>query len=241
MAEHARVALNGEGGDPCFGGPKNVPMILAELYGEADAERERSYFRAHAKCFDELSEWLQPDVLARATTPPLETELTPWFSDPRYRDFVSRLFAINVRWKGGHHILPKIAALSAPFAVRARSPLFAKALVELAVAMPPQLKLHGSVEKYLLKRAVQDCLPERIVSRPKSGMMVPVEGWFQPRGPLYQHARERVLDGLARYDLFQRKPLEDLVAGRSGGLRPRRGVKLWLLITLESHLRALRA
>jgi asparagine synthase (glutamine-hydrolysing) len=112
--------------------------------------------------------------------------------------------------------------------------------VEAAFAIPPQLKLHGSEEKYLLKRAVEDTLPERIVLRPKSGMMVPVEGWFQPRGPLYQHARERVLDGLARYDLFEPARLEDLVAGRSGGLRPRRGVKLWLLITLESHLRALR-
>ena len=27
--------LNGEGGDPCFGGPKNIPMLLHELYGPA--------------------------------------------------------------------------------------------------------------------------------------------------------------------------------------------------------------
>lgn len=244
MSERTQVALNGEGGDPCFGGPKNVPMILAALYGdgESDSElqRERSYLRAHAKCFDDLSELLLPDVFARATTPPLEDELTPWFADARFRSFVSRLFAINVRWKGGHHILPKIAALSAPFGVSARSPLFSKAAVELAFAIPPQLKLRGSVEKYLLKGAVEDLLPDRIVNRPKSGMMVPVEGWFQPRGPLYFEARSRVLDGLHQYGLFARSQLEELVSGRRGGLRPRRGVKLWLLIALESHLRALR-
>jgi asparagine synthase (glutamine-hydrolysing) len=244
IADHASVALNGEGGDPCFGGPKNLPMLLAELYGDVDAgeaayARERSYLRAHLKCFDDLAELLTPAAREVACTPPLETELTPWFSDPRFVGLVSRLMAINVRFKGGHHILPKIDALSAPFGVAPRSPLFSKAIVEAALGIPAKLKLHGSVEKYLLKRAVEDLLPQRIVERPKSGMMVPVEAWFQ--GPLLGEARARILDGLAPYTWLQRSRLEALVAGRGGGLRPRRGVKLWLLIALESHLRALRA
>jgi asparagine synthase (glutamine-hydrolysing) len=43
-----------------------------------------------------------------------------------------------------------VDALSAPFGVLPRAPLFARPLVELAFAIPPQLKLRGSVEKYLL-------------------------------------------------------------------------------------------
>ncbi|HEY9874122.1 MAG TPA: asparagine synthase-related protein, partial [Candidatus Obscuribacterales bacterium] len=31
--ETVKVILNGEGGDPCFGGPKNQPMLLKHLYG----------------------------------------------------------------------------------------------------------------------------------------------------------------------------------------------------------------
>src|SRR5207249_8058124 len=31
-AHEVGVVLNGEGGDPCFGGPKNLPMLLSELY-----------------------------------------------------------------------------------------------------------------------------------------------------------------------------------------------------------------
>jgi asparagine synthase (glutamine-hydrolysing) len=145
--------------------------------------------------------------------------------------------AINTRFKGGHHILPKVDALSAPFGIRARSPLFSKSIVELAFAIPPELKLRGSDEKYLLKQAVRDLLPEAILKRPKSGMLVPVEGWFQ--GPLLPEARQRILDGLTRSGLFRAAFLERLVSGRLGGLRPRRGVKIWLLVTLEAHLRAL--
>ena len=243
MAKAAEVALNGEGGDPCFGGPKNLPMLLSELYGngaergdEARA-RERSYLRAHLKCYDELPLLFTPAAMAEACSPPLEQDLAPWFDDPRWRALVTRLMAINVRFKGGHHILPKVSALSAPFGICARSPLFARSVVELAFALPPRLMLHGAVEKYLLKQAVADLLPAAILDRPKSGMMVPVEGWFQ--GPLLPEARSRILDGLAPRGLFQRRYLEDLLDGKTGGLRPRHGVKIWLLITLEAHLRAL--
>jgi len=37
--------------------------------------------------------------------------------------------------------------------------------------------------------------------------------------------------------LIERDYLEPLLAGRLGGLRPRRGAKIWLLATLESWLR----
>jgi asparagine synthase (glutamine-hydrolysing) len=102
--------------------------------------------------------------------------------------------------------------------------LFDRAIVEMAMSIPPQLKLRGSREKYLLKQAVRDLLPPAIIDRPKSGMLVPVEGWF--RGPLLSVARERLLDGLTGFGLFERKYLERLLDGRMGALHPRRGAKI---------------
>lgn len=242
MADASSVALNGEGGDPCFGGPKNVPMVLSSLYDHGDDSGhhgvlERNYLRAHLKCFDDLGELLTTDTFAAACVPPLEAEIAHWFSDPRWHGLVSKLMAINTRFKGGHHILPKVDALSAPFSIAARSPLFMKSVVELAFEIPPELKLRGTDEKYLLKESVADILPRAILDRPKSGMLVPVEGWFQ--GPLLPEARARILDGLAPLGLFNRAYLEKLLSGKLGGLRPRRGVKIWLLVALEAHLRAL--
>jgi asparagine synthase (glutamine-hydrolysing) len=144
--------------------------------------------------------------------------------------------AINTAFKGPFHILHKVDAVSAPFGTVARSPLFDRAIVELAFAIPPRLKLRGSVEKYLLKEAVRDLLPQAIIDRPKSGMLVPVEKWF--KGPLLPEARERLMDGLSSSRLFRRSYLERLLEGRLPGLHPRRGVKIWMLVTLESWLRA---
>jgi len=241
-SQDAGVVLNGEGGDPCFGGPKNLPMLLAELLGDGRNAahddryaREKSYLRAHQKCYDDLPSMLMSDVRAALANEILESRLVEHLADGRWTSFVTRLMALNVTFKGAHHILPKVDALSAAFGVLARSPLFDRAVVEMAFAIPPELKLRGSVEKYVLKRAVADLLPPAILDRPKSGMLVPVEAWF--RGPFRAQARERLLDGLAPYRVFDRGYLERLLDGRLPGLRPRRGAKIWLLVTLESWLR----
>jgi len=235
-----RFMLNGEGGDPCFGGPKNAPMLLAELLGTVDENsdplaRARSYLRAHQKCYDDLPDMLHPELAAELRTQEMEQLVDTWLREPRWPGLLDKLMAINVAFKGAHHILPKVDHLSFASGVSPRSPLFDRRVVELSFEIPARLKRHGAIEKHLLKQAVRDLLPDSILARPKSGMMVPVEAWFQ--GPLRTFASERLLDGLAAWDLFDRRWLHCLLDARLGGLRPRRGVKIWLLLTLEAWLR----
>lgn len=232
-SERSSVVLNGEGGDPCFGGPKNVPMILSALYG---GELERSYLVAHRKCFAELERMLDPDLVATAG---LEAMLSPRLHDPRWSTLVNRLMAMNVTFKGGHHILPKVDQLSRPYAVLPRSPLFDRGVVDAALRMPADLKLRGTVEKYILKRVAEDLLPAEIVTRRKSGMRVPVEAWLQ--GKFDRFARERLLDGLAPYGIIRRSYLEELARPDRKLPPPRRGVKVWLLLSLEAWLRTVLA
>ena len=239
-AAETGIVLNGEGGDPCFGGPKNAPMLLAELLGDGDEDgdaffRERCYLRAHLKCYDELPHMLNPELAESLASHPLEKFVQGWFEDERWSSYLNRLIAVNIAFKGAHHILPKVDHLGAPFGVCARSPLFDRRVVDFSFQIPAQLKRNGAIEKYLLKAAVRDLLPAQIIDRPKSGMMVPVEAWFQ--GPLLGWAKERLLDSLASYNVIRKPWMEALLAGKLGGLRPRRGVKIWLLLTLESWLR----
>ena len=249
-AKHSAVVLNGEGGDPCFGGPKNLPMLLSRFFGDgdedADFEHERAYLRAHLKCYDDLSLMLADSVMSELRQhASLEGEIKPYLDDQRFQSYIHRLSAINVVLKGGHHILPKVDAIGRAHGVLPRSPLFDRSVVEMAFRIPPRMKLMGSVEKYLLKSAVSDLLPREILERPKSGMLVPVEAWFSPggrmksAGPLWKFGRERILDSTVFSRLFRRAYLEKLVAGKLGGVRPRHGAKVWLLVTLESWLRSL--
>jgi asparagine synthase (glutamine-hydrolysing) len=239
-AQDTGYLLNGEGGDPCFGGPKNAPMLLAELL-ELDNEegdpyaRAKSYLRAHQKLYDDLPSMLRPQLATAFATHELEQLAQVWLADARWPSLLDKLMAINVAFKGAHHILPKVDHLSFGSGVRPRSPLFDRRVVELSFAIPAALKRRGAIEKHLLKEAVRDLLPAAIVERPKSGMMVPVEAWF--RGPLRTLAQERLIDGLGSWDLFEPRYLRELCALKLGGLRPRHGVKIWLLLTLEAWLR----
>ena len=241
-AKHGEIVLNGEGGDPCFGGPKNLPMLVGEWLGmgiEANGSgifsRKQRYLQSYQKCYDDFKRMLTDEMLDVLVSEPPENRFASFFGDPRWESFVNRLMAINIACKGGQNILAKVDQLSRPFGVTARSPLFDRSIIELSMQIPPQMKLQGVKEKFVLKKAVADLLPQTILDRPKCGMLVPVKAWFS--GPLQKQAHERLLDGLTPFNLIKKDYLERLLTFKLGGVWPRHGGKIWLLLTLEAWLR----
>jgi asparagine synthase (glutamine-hydrolysing) len=233
-AQETGVILNGEGGDPCFGGPKNLPMLLHELYGQGDS-REAAYLRSYQKCYDDLPRLLTPQAQAAlAGAPPQESLLTPFFEKGAMTHYLNRLTHVNTRLKGADHILTKVNNLTTANGLLGRSPLFDRRIVEASFATPPEHKLAGAVEKAVLKRAVADLLPPAILHRPKSGMLVPVQGWF--RRDLRRFARGLLLGRRARTRPYVSREVVREWLDYRGSLWPRHGVKLWLLLTLEAWL-----
>lgn len=230
-ADGLTVVLNGEGGDPVFGGPKNLPMLIYEMHREdtAPAARATAYLRSYRKCYEDLPTLLKADVRGA----PLERFVAPYLDGPM-DSLLNRLLHCNLRTKGAHHILTKVERLTAARGLQGRSPLFAPAVVDHAFAVPPRLKLHGTSEKWVLKEAVRDLLPRTIVDRPKSGMRVPVQQWLT--GPLRTLTHEVLLDRRS-HPLFDVRTVRSWLRGE-GALLPRQGGKLWLVLTLELWLRA---
>ncbi|WP_298816501.1 asparagine synthetase B family protein [Chloroflexus sp.] len=233
------VILNGEGGDPVFGGPKNLPMIVFELHRDdpTPAARARAYLLSYRKCYDQLERLLSADVYdALRAAPSLERHVQPYLEAPQMSSFLNRLLYTNIRTKGAHHILPKVERLTTACGLEGRSPLFAPSLIDAAFAIPPRLKLRGLDEKWILKQAVRDLLPIPILTRPKSGMMVPVQHWLQ--GPLRDLANDLLFGPRARArGLFREATARSWIQGQ-GMVWRRHGQSIWLLITLELWLRA---
>ena len=228
--------FNGEGGDPCFGGPKNMPMILSHWYGGTNRGPrfcEQAYLASDRRGYEELSHLLTDDVLrAVDVEEDLEGVLTPFFhcQSPKY--FLNKLTAINIRLKGAHLFLPKVERMLAASGATPLSPLFSSDMIRYSFELPPRLKLHGGNEKVVLKRAYRDQLPAGVIERPKSGMRVPVHFWFQ--GELKHYAR-RILNrreirraGIFRYERVKQLLNYDIEEGPG-----RYGLRLWMLLTLE--------
>ncbi|MFD3485549.1 asparagine synthetase B family protein [Streptomyces sp. NPDC058665] len=238
-ADGMSVVLNGEGGDPVFGGPKNLPMLIHELLrDEAGVDsRARAYVDSYRKCHADLPVLLTPGVLAElADAPPVTDLLAPYLTQGRMKSLLNQLLHTNLRTKGAHHILTKVERITASQGLEGRAPLFDRAVVDHAFRVPPRLKLAGTSEKWILKEAVRDLLPPTIVDRPKSGMRVPVQQWLE--GPLRELGHDLLLGRSARArGLFREDTIRSWLR-REGTLLPRQGGKLWLVLTLELWLRS---
>jgi asparagine synthase (glutamine-hydrolysing) len=228
--------FNGEGGDPLFGGPKNITMMMHQWYGSGDRSpgaRERQYLASYRRAYSELDHLLSPEM--RGHVEPrrdLEGILTPFFEAEAPVSFLDKLLAINLRLKGAHLILPKIERMLGAWGVTPLSPLFDERLVRLSFSMPGQLKLRDGIEKIALKRAYVDRLPPEIIARPKSGMRVPVHHWFQDE--LRRTAR-RVLSKrrVKRAGIFNPERVEQLLQYNISQGPGRYGLRLWMLLTFE--------
>lgn len=230
------VVFNGEGGDPCFGGPKNLPMMLQHWYGGIDRGehfRERAYLASYRRAYEEIQRLLTPEAAAECDYQrDLVGVLRPFFRTEQPKHFLNKLMSINIRLKGANLILPKVERMTGAWQLTPLAPLFSQELVDLSMRLPPQWKLHRGVEKIVLKRAYENHLPSSVIQRPKSGMRVPVHFWF--RGELKRYAR-KVLSprALRSAGIFQPDRVKQLLNYDTVEGPGRYGLRLWMLLTFE--------
>lgn len=229
--ESVQIILNGEGGDPCFGGPKNQPMLINQLYGDITQQNSlQAYLLAFQKCASDLPQLLKPEIWQAVQQQPYV------FSEDLQSDFsyLNRLMALNIKYKGADQILTKVNNLTKAVELQGRSPLFDQRIVEQSLQIPPEYKLSGVQEKAVLKQAVADLLPPQIIHRPKSGMMVPVQMGF--REHWQRQAKALLLSRQARIAPYINQALIRDWLNYRGDTWRRYGVKLWLLTSLEIWL-----
>lgn len=236
VSQDVRWIFNGEGGDPLFGGPKNLMMMLHHWYGGIERDerfRERLYLASYRRAYAELDRLLTPEW--RALYDPheeLEGVLTPFFDCDRPRSFLNKLMAINIRLKGAHLILPKVERMTAAWGLVPLSPLFDERLIRLSFQMPPTLKLAGGIEKVILKQVYKEHLPLEVITRPKSGMRVPVHFWFKKE--MKRYARKILSPrNLKHAGIFHPDRVKQILDYSIEGGSGRYGLRLWMLITFE--------
>ena len=240
LAAHAArdvaFIFNGEGGDPCFGGPKNIPMMLHHWYGGLERDehfRERHYLQSYRRAWDEIELLLSEEVRAQIDVQrDLVGVFAPYLRTDRPRLFLNRLMSINIREKGAHLIQPKVERMLGAHGLTPLAPLFDERIIQFSFEIPSRLKLHRGIEKVILKRAYANELPAEVLHRPKSGMRVPVHYWF--RSEMRRYAR-RVLSPRAvrKVGLFHPDRVKQLLSYDIEEGRGRYGLRLWMLVTFE--------
>jgi len=140
------------------------------------------------------------------------------------------LLDVNLRTYLPDDLLIKTDRASMAASLEVRAPFLDHELVELAAAIPFNLKLNGRVTKHILKEAARGLLPDAIIDRPKHGFGVPLGAWLRAD---IAPVKEVLLSPEAHgRDLLNMTAVECLIAEHAAGQRDH-GQRLWTLLTLE--------
>jgi asparagine synthase (glutamine-hydrolysing) len=127
-------------------------------------------------------------------------------------------------------LLVKADKMTMAASVEMRAPFLDQELMEFATSLPDHYKLNGKIGKYILKKFMQNKIPDVIISRKKRGFPVPLTYWF--RDKLYDRARKLLLnESTLSRGYFQRNYIESLFKNIKNGHDL--GRRIFSLVVLE--------
>lgn len=228
VSKTVKVVQSGQGADEVFAGYFWYPRMAAETTGSALERFRRHYFdRDHAE-FLEMVEpaWRGPDhtgelVAARLAEP---------FAD----EFIDQVLRLDTTLLITDDPVKRVDNMTMAWGLEARVPFLDHHLVELAAALPPELKL-ASEGKHVLKQIARGLIPDAVIDRKKGYFPMPALKYV--RGEFLDFMRG-ILDSQAcrARGLYNRAYVDKLLAAPEQHHTRIQGSKLWHLALLEFWL-----
>lgn len=128
-------------------------------------------------------------------------------------------------------ILTKVDRASMAVSLEVRAPFLDHTFAEYAASLPAEYKLKGNTTKFILKEAVKEMLPEKIIKRPKKGFGIPIAKWLKGSLNLLMNdllSHERI----AAQGLFNPGYVQGLIADHEQGIH-NNYKQLWNLLVFQ--------
>lgn len=128
-------------------------------------------------------------------------------------------------------ILYKVDRASMAASLEVRVPFLNRNLIDFAMQLPLDLKLHYLNSKFLLKKAVAQLLPKQVIKRRKKGFNMPVAYWLT--GELHDLTQDMLsVAQLRKHDLFNSDFIDKLMFEHQVKSRDNRK-QLWTLLMFQ--------
>ena len=170
--------LAGEGADEIFAGYSKFAVAAgwspggAEAWQRAGATPVDRYLSTEEFCFPTLAE--RRALIGEVAN----DEGFGWLDDAvDDLDPLSQMLAIEVALRLPDRINLRLDRLSMAYGIEARAPFMDRPLMELALAVPHALRTRPDQVKWILREALRDDLPSRVVDAPKAPFRAP-DRWF---------------------------------------------------------------
>lgn len=170
---------------------------------------------------DERLALLQPKVLAASTN-----DVISRFGLEKLGQ-VERMMLADLQAYLAEDILTKVDRVSMDHSLEVRSPLLDYRVVEFACRLPLAYKIRGNTQKWILKKAFAERLPQHVLHGTKQGFAVPAGKLL--RGRMKKHFEELVFISSGINTFLRRDEVERLWREHQSGKRDH-GLKLWTIL-----------
>lgn len=114
-----------------------------------------------------------------------EDALDAAFDKRASRDPINALMEVDLKTQLPDDLLMLTDRMSMATSLECRVPLLDERMVELAAAMPADLKVRGRRLKHVMKQGLENVLPREVLYRAKRGFGVPMGAWLKAElGPV---------------------------------------------------------
>ncbi|MCL4491210.1 MAG: asparagine synthase (glutamine-hydrolyzing) [Nitrospirae bacterium] len=175
-SEHVKVLLVGEGADELFAGYVRFKTLIPPFLPAK--VRTWAYLRGLNSIGESEKRLLYTEQMRHSLNGDAERILRGYFA-LKGNDRINKMLKFEQECQLPNHQLLRVDKLTMAFSVEARVPFLDHKLVEFANTIPSRYKLRGLNEKYILKKAARDIVPEAITARRKQGMSSPITLWFK--------------------------------------------------------------
>ncbi|MDD3528908.1 MAG: N-acetylglutaminylglutamine amidotransferase [Gallionellaceae bacterium] len=228
VSKTVKAVQSGQGADEVFGGYFWYPRMQAETAGTPLERFRRHYFdRDH----DEYLAMVDPRHHGADHTAAL---VAARLAEPMADEFIDQVLRLDVTMLITDDPVKRVDNMTMAWGLEARVPFLDHHVVELAAAMPPELKL-ASGGKHVLKEIARGLLPDAVIDRKKGYFPMPALKYVRGDFLAFMHG---ILDARACRErgLFDRAYVDKLLAEPEAHHTRIQGSKLWHLALLELWL-----
>ncbi len=232
VSKEVKVVQSGQGADEVFAGYFWYPQMAAAK--GSDLERFASHYfdRDHEEFLETVSEQYRGEDYTSEL-------IAERFAEPGAEEYLDKVLRLDTTTLIVDDPVKRVDNMTMAWGLEARVPFLDHELVELAMSMPPSMKLgpDGDDAKYVLKRIARGLIPDSVIDRPKGYFPMPALKFV--RGEFLEFMRE-ILNSEAclKRGLYNREYVEKLLArpDDEAHFTRLRGSKLWHLALLELWL-----
>jgi asparagine synthase (glutamine-hydrolysing) len=153
---------------------------------------------------------------------------------PEFRDFCVQMMFLDAVTYLPDDILVKLDRAAMAVSLEGRVPYLDHCVVEFAARLPLFMKLRNGGGKWILRRVLDQYVPQELINRPKKGFSLPIAEWL--RGSLREWAEEMLEESrLGRDGYFHPKTVRKIWEDHVAGQRDFRH-HVWALVMFQAWL-----